>query len=256
MEPGVVERIHALWDGLDALAARDVDGAVTHLAAGLAELVGAGNAVWVAGVRMQSHDHRDPLRGWRAPLFHHLKPLPDWLLNTREIQRMWEKRRMDPSFLLGVANTGKYRCYSFRRSLPEDWFQSPYYRHYWERLGIHDVAVACCPVNAHAEVHYLFHRTDGAEPYGQGELDALGTATRGLRWFHARLLLSHGLPVAEAPFTLAERKVLKGLLGDGTEKEIAQVCGMSPATVHYYAGEIYRKLGVRGRAGLMSLWLQ
>lgn len=256
MEPAITERIHALWDELDALAARDVDEAVAHLVAGLAGLLGAGNAVWVAGVRMQSHDQQDPLRGWRAPVFHHLKPLPEWVLNSKEIHRMWEKRRMDPSFLLGVQNTGRYRCYAFRQSLPADWFESPYYRDYWERLGIHDVAFACCPVNAHAELHYLFHRTAGSAPYGERELDILRMATRGLRWFNTRLLLSHGLPIAEAPFTLAERRVLKELLGDGTEKEIAQACGMNPSTVHFYAGEIYRKLGVRGRAGLMSLWLQ
>lgn len=256
MDSCTLERIHALWDELTALPAGEVDDAALRLMNGVGEMIGAGNAVWVGGVRMPSGRRGDPLQGWRAPVFRQLRDAsPEWSGRTRAIQKMWQKRRMDPSFLLGVQNTGRHRCYSFRRALPAEWFDSPYYLEYWQHMGIHDVAVACCPVNSHAEVHYLFHRMQ-PQDYDAADLATLAQATRGLKWLHTRLLLSHGLPLAQSPFSAAERKVLKGLLTDRTEKEIATACGMAATTVHHYAGGIYRKLGVRGRAGLMSLWLQ
>lgn len=52
-----------------------------------------------------------------------------------------------------------------------------------------------------------------------------------------------------------ERKVLQLLLTDATEKQIAAQLGLAVSTTHSYITGIFRKFGVRGRAGLMSLWL-
>jgi PAS domain S-box-containing protein len=53
-----------------------------------------------------------------------------------------------------------------------------------------------------------------------------------------------------------ERKVLELLLTDATEKQIAERLGLAVSTTHSYVTAIFRKYGVRGRAGLMSLWLK
>ncbi|PLP99419.1 PAS domain S-box protein [Cupriavidus pauculus] len=52
-----------------------------------------------------------------------------------------------------------------------------------------------------------------------------------------------------------ERRVLNLLLTEAAEKQIAERLGLAASTTHSYITSIYRKLGVRGRAGLMSLWL-
>ncbi|MFX1767850.1 PAS domain S-box protein [Paraburkholderia sp. A1RI-2L] len=52
-----------------------------------------------------------------------------------------------------------------------------------------------------------------------------------------------------------ERRVLKLLLTEATEKQIAERLGLAVSTTHSYITGIYRKFGVRGRAGLMSRWL-
>lgn len=52
-----------------------------------------------------------------------------------------------------------------------------------------------------------------------------------------------------------EHKVLELLLTDATEKQIAQVLDLAVSTTHGYVTAIFRKFGVRSRAGLMSLWL-
>lgn len=53
-----------------------------------------------------------------------------------------------------------------------------------------------------------------------------------------------------------ERKVLELLLTEATEKQIAERLGLATSTTHSYITGIFRKYGVRGRAGLMSLWLK
>jgi PAS domain S-box-containing protein len=53
-----------------------------------------------------------------------------------------------------------------------------------------------------------------------------------------------------------ERKVLELLLTEATEKQIAERLGLAASTTHSYITGIFRKYGVRGRAGLMSLWLR
>jgi PAS domain S-box-containing protein len=53
-----------------------------------------------------------------------------------------------------------------------------------------------------------------------------------------------------------ERKVLELLLTELTEKQIADRLGLAASTTHSYITGIFRKYGVRGRAGLMSLWLK
>ncbi|WP_322012939.1 PAS domain S-box protein [Paraburkholderia sp. J12] len=53
-----------------------------------------------------------------------------------------------------------------------------------------------------------------------------------------------------------ERKVLELLLTEATEKQIAERLGLAVSTTHSYITGIFRKYGVRGRAGLMSLWLK
>lgn len=63
-------------------------------------------------------------------------------------------------------------------------------------------------------------------------------------------------PRAPTPLSPQERRVLQLLLTDAPEKEIAARLGLAESTIHSYVASIFRKFGVRGRKGLMSLWLQ
>ena len=68
-------------------------------------------------------------------------------------------------------------------------------------------------------------------------------------------MLNHGLPLDSVSLAPYERKVLQLLLTEATEKQIAERLGLAVSTTHSYVTGIFRKFGVRGRAGLMSLWL-
>jgi PAS domain S-box-containing protein len=65
-----------------------------------------------------------------------------------------------------------------------------------------------------------------------------------------------GVPLLLAQLAPHERKVLAMLLTEATEKQIAERLGLAVSTTHSYITGIFRKYGVRGRAGLMSLWLK
>ena len=45
------------------------------------------------------------------------------------------------------------------------------------------------------------------------------------------------------------------LLTEATEKQIAVQLGLAVSTTHQHVVTLFRKFGVRNRAGLMSLWL-
>ena len=68
-------------------------------------------------------------------------------------------------------------------------------------------------------------------------------------------MLQRGIILADKPLTPSERRMLSELLTDKSEREIAETLSLKSTTVHTYAKRIIRKFNVRGRAGLMALWL-
>ena len=245
---------HAVWDELTDFEAGDAADAVTHLMTFLCEQSGAWNATWAGAVRVNPNSGDDPLQGWRVAAMRSLHPVPPHPDEEafRDILRLWDQRKIDPSFLLPLRNVGTYRTYSFRRELPPEWFESPFYKLHYGSVGTHDAVFVAFPLNQDAESHFGFYSRD---TFTDDQIARLVYALRGIKWFHRHLMLSHGLLTASSPLTAAERKVLQFLLTDATEKRIALEVDMAASTVHQYVVSIYRKFGVRSRAGLMSLWL-
>lgn len=69
-------------------------------------------------------------------------------------------------------------------------------------------------------------------------------------------LMERGLSYASTPLAHYEKRVLELLLTDASEKQIADRLGLTVSTTHSYVTGIFRKFKVRGRAGLMSLWIK
>lgn len=252
-----MERIHALWDELADFDASQSDAAVCHLMAALCRMVNAKNAVWVGAVRLNADYGRDPLKGWRVPVVRQLYPMapqPDQEVYT-SVQRQWERREVDPSFLIPIKGVGRFRIHSYRQTLPPEWFKSPFYKRTHGSIGIYDSAYIGFPLNRSAESHFGFHRMNTRKAFGAEEMNLLAYALRGVKWFHRRIMLSYGLLVASSPVCPSERKVLRLLLTAASEKEVACQLGLTPATTHQYITAIFRKFGVRGRVGLMILWM-
>jgi DNA-binding CsgD family transcriptional regulator len=248
------EDIHRLWDELADFGADRCAEAAAHLMTFLCSQGGAWNATWAGGTRLDGISVNDPLKGWRVSAIqalHPVAPYPDdghfW-----EVVKPWEKRQIDPSYLLPMRGLGTFRTYSLRRDLPESWFDSPFYKRHYGSVGTYDGVWVAFPLNEDCESHFGFY---AREPITDEAIALFAETLRGIKWFHRNLLLSHGLLVASAPLTPGERRVLHVLLTDASEKEAAARLGITHATAHQYVVSIYRKFGVRSRAALMRIWL-
>ncbi|QGM44592.1 helix-turn-helix transcriptional regulator [Methylocystis heyeri] len=253
MDLTIQDEIHRLWDELADYGANQSGEAVTRLMQRLCGYGDAWNATWAGAIRLDG-DRDDPLGGWRVGAVQALQPIaphPDEG-HFREILRIWDRREIDPSFLLPMRDVGKFRAYSFRRDLPEEWFESSFYRHHYASVGVFDAAFVAFPLNDDSESHFGFY---SGRAFTDKEIELFSYALRGIKWFHRHLMLGRGLLVASTTLTAAERRVLNFLLTDTSEKDIGRQLSMASSTVHQYVIQIYRKFGVNSRAGLMSLWL-
>lgn len=255
MPPDLDARIHALWDALADCEAAQPDAALDLLLTSLCALVGAQNATWIGAARLPEVAPDDPVQGWRPRFMHYLHPLAPIVEKSAEQRRMLEAGMVDITTVRNVALAGSFRCNRLVDLVGEDWFGSDYYRIFFQDTGRADAIWCGCPVNVDAEVYFGLFRDGRQQPFGIAERDAVAAALRGLKWFHRQALLSRGLLAASTPLTAIERKVLQGLLGSQSEKDIAAELKQSHNTTHTHVKTLYRKFGVGNRAALMALWL-
>jgi DNA-binding CsgD family transcriptional regulator len=255
MDAATEEKIHRVWDELSDFDAGQSEQAAARLMAFLCDVADAWNATWAGAIRMDESGTNDPLLGWRVAAVQALHPVPPYPDegHFKEILKAWDRREIDPSFLLPMRDVGTFRTYSLRRELPPEWFASPFYGRHYRSVGTHDAVFVAFPLNQDCESHFGFY---SRKTFTDEEVALLVNALRGIKWFHRHLMLSHGLVMASSPPTPSERVVLRLLLTESSEKQIARQVGIAASTAHQHILSIYRKFGVRSRAGLMSLWLK
>jgi len=235
--------------------AASADAATDRLMVGLCAMVEAQNASWFGSVRLDGTFSGDPVKGWRAPIVRFLYPTQPLDEAARELSKSLDHGAADEATVANVAGAGRFRANRLRDLVPETWFDSPYYHCYYRGIGRCDAIYVAFPVNEDAESWFGIYRACGRPAFTGEERDILAYALRCIKWFHRRLMLSHGLLVASAPLLPAERRVLHLLLTGMTEKEIAAQLGLAVSTTHQYVVAVFRKFNVRSRAALMSLWL-
>ena len=105
------EDIHGLWDDLADFGADRSAEAATHLMSFLCERGGAWNATWAGATRLDGGGGGDPLMGWRVGAVQALHPIPPYPDegHFKEILKIWDKRQIDPSFLLPMRGVGTFR---------------------------------------------------------------------------------------------------------------------------------------------------
>lgn len=249
MENATPEEIHALWDALADFDVSEFKAASTHLMAVLAGRFGLLNVTWAGAVRLTTGERSqsdDVMRRWRVAAAQSLRP------HIPPPHRIYDLPESDPSMDIPLRDLGCFRNYTFGHELPAEWFESPFFQQHYGDHGIRDATFVGFPINADCESHFGFW----ADRVLEDEAIAfIAYALRGIKWFHRRMMLSHGLMLASSPLTPAEHRVTQLLLTDASEKYIADQLGLAESTTHQHVVTIYRKFGVRSRVGLMSLWL-
>jgi DNA-binding CsgD family transcriptional regulator len=247
--------IHTLWDELADFEAARSDEALTHLMGALCTLVEAWNIYWVGAVRMDATFPSDPVKGWRPRVVRFLHPSLPLDNNAQEQTEKLEQGVVDVTTIRNAEGAGTFRANRLRDLVGPEWFESPYYRTHYQGFGIADAVWVAFPVNKDAESYFGILRAPDRPLFTEAERDIAAYALRGIKWFHRQLMLSYGMPVADAPLTSGERQVLHLLLTGLPEKLIAQELERSYHTIHEYVISIFRKFGVNNRAALMALWL-
>lgn len=247
-------KIYALWDRLSEFEVAEADASMRFLLQGLCDLVSASTGQSVIGLRIGDRDD-DAVGGWRACSATHLHPSPDLLHIHRVYARLLEAGEMDVCTQNNIAGAGTWRVNRLVDLAPTEWFGSRAHQELYTSLDRHDAMWGGCPINDDAELYIGLFRGASQPPFTVEERELASFAMRGLKWYCRMFLLDHGLCVADAPLTPAERDVLRGLLRGNSEKEVAAVLGQSPHTTHGHVKAIYRKFNVKNRSSLMALWL-
>src|SRR4051794_34584314 len=107
------DAIHRVWDELSDYDASQPERALACLMVFLAGLGNVSNVTWTAGIRIVGVEDgqagADSLQGWRVAAVKTLQPVA-----PNNILRAWDRREIDPSFLLPMQDVGTFRIYSFR----------------------------------------------------------------------------------------------------------------------------------------------
>ncbi|MGM4919639.1 helix-turn-helix transcriptional regulator [Tardiphaga sp. 813_E8_N1_3] len=250
-----LQNVYALWDHLADYSAGDSDAALTHLLGALATMLSASNVLWSVVVRLPTPKRDDPLLGWRPRLVRLLDPKPAVAASVQQqFDALWSTK-LDLSQILSASGDEPFRVRLLFDALPPEWFEGEHYQRHYLDVGHADSISVRIALNDDVRIRLFVFRDAQSRRFSAQDGEHLGFVMRGLRWFHRQQLLGHGLLIADAPLTPAERRVLLALLDGQMERQIAQKLDQSPNTTHFHVKSIYAKFGVRNRAALAALWL-
>lgn len=209
------------------------------------------------------------------------------------ILRYWPDRapevpadRLDPKerpYLYGDYLAGVYRLSPFYRLsaglkeprlvrlkeiAPEGFRQSEYFRSYFARIGVSDLAGMLLPVAGGGVVHLSFARSEKRPSFGRRvmkemrDLLPVFSALAQRHWRDAgegkgQARVASPLEVMRAEFDLTRREseIAEAMLAGHSSKSMARLLTISAETVKVHRRNLYAKLGIASQAELFSLFL-
>ena len=244
-----------LRDELADFSAHQTAEARHHFLGGIAALMHAHNATWIAAVRMDALPEGDPLNGWRPRLVERLNADNDTRAFLKAKAKQVHDGKPDPVTIRRVTGAGTFRVHRLCDIAPEGWQQSDYYQTNYLDRGHCDSIWGAIPISHDLEIYVGAFRALDQPFFSAAEAATFATALKGMKWFHLQQVLGEGIRAASAPLSPGERRVLHALLQGLSEQEIAFELSKSPHTIHDQVKSVFRKYGVRSRPALMALWL-
>lgn len=276
-----MEQVYGLWDEINTFPASRTDKALAHLMRWFQQNLKVDNVLWLGILNMLDEEaaKADPFNGWRVRARQSLKPNSEHY--RKLIEAYFNKEhygRLTPAYYrkgngpdagvhVGMASwtlmreAGAFRVHRMRDGwIDFDKFRrTEHYRLYYKENEVADRIWVVFPVGPKVESIFLLDRlTSGPQArrrFTEEEADLAGGVLRGLREFHRRLLLRHGVYRNVKPLSPLKLKLLQELLSAKSEKGIATAIGCKQTTMRTYVRELYAEFGVSTRTGLMALWL-
>ncbi len=223
----------------------------------LTERIDAQDGSWIGTVRVALPDipENDPLLGWRVGAASLMSQDPDYLNDSLDKKQSHDEDPPMPSIVI-AREAGTLRAQRLMGGMVDmDAYRKTSAYYPLEDFGIIDRLFVSVPVHEELESHFTLDRKGDRPLFSEADGEAVMEIVGSIPWFIKELSLAHGLHVCKRPLSATHKRIVRLLLTDQSEPEIAAALKQSPKTTHKYVTEIYRNYGVRGRAGLMSLWL-
>lgn len=250
--------VEEVWDHLANFRAPDISEALLFLMRELKRLSGADDAVWIAVVRMAHGEcaQRDHQLGWRGRAVVHLEWTDTKQAVVAAAMKAQERDGGVPSSIEMAKLAGHFRTITLRELHDMETFvHTEHYRSCFVPFDITDRLWCVFPVNEDCEVAFILDRMGASPQFSSREKNLVATVLRPLKWFHRSCLLAQGVALGGMRLSPREQSLCRQLLSSNSEKEIASTLGLTLSTTRSYTRQLYRKFGVRGRTGLMALWL-
>jgi DNA-binding CsgD family transcriptional regulator len=123
-------------------------------------------------------------------------------------------------------------------------------------LELRDQLIGVLPLGADARLHFGIDRQRGERMFSSAERARLEGLLPALVAPFRRMAAARGVFDGRRLLSPREGEVLRALLTDRSEKEIAHALGLTVQSAHQLVVAIYRKLGVHGRVELLRRWLE
>jgi DNA-binding CsgD family transcriptional regulator len=175
--------------------------------------------------------------------------------------------RLSPFYRLSAGLKGP-RLVRLKEIAPEGFRQSEYFRSYFARIGVSDLAGILLPVAGGGVVHVSFARSEKRPSFGRrvmGELRDLLPVFAALAQTHwrdagegrAQARVASPLEVMRTEFDLTRREteIAEAMLAGHSSKSMARLLAISAETVKVHRRNLYAKLGIASQAELFSQFL-
>lgn len=248
----LLEQIVSLGHETAEVPADEIESAASFALRRMEHCIGAFNAYWIAAVRDSNVKPQDPAHGWRPHDILYAHDQAQMVRTNSTVAERMAGGEVDPATAAIIAHAGKTRCF-LREELVSDqeWEKSWIVNEVHRPRGIADQLVAGQPLGPRHESYIGLVRGPEERRFTGRDRDLLLLFMHATRPLQQRLMIYRGLAGA-ARLTIRERDVMRLLVTDRTEKEIAARLGISEFTVHQHARSVYAKHNVSGRLGLMA----
>jgi len=175
--------------------------------------------------------------------------------------------RLSPFYRLSVG-LKEPRLVRLKEIAPEGFRQSEYFRSYFARIAVSDLAGMLLPVASGSVVHLSFARSERGPGFGRrvlAELRELLPVFAALAQRHWRdagegtgqMRAASPLEIMRAEFDLTRREVeiAEAMLAGHSSKSTARLLAISAETVKVHRRNLYAKLGIASQAELFSMFL-
>lgn len=251
-----LEALRQLWGELAEFPVAQSGAALEHALARLGGLIGV-ERIWWIGTRHVSTASGVPWQGWQVMMLRYLNGTED---DRATVDRLMQR----------AQNNQAPRFHALRAALDErchverpcdlmtdaEWYRDWYYHEILKPVGQDGQMVGTYRIDDKLAAHVGMDRTSGARPFSDRDRDFLTLFLAGAPALQRELFRSHGLEGGHGVLSPRARSVLKLLLTDLSEKQIAAELGLTVRTTHQNVTAVLRHFGVSGRRGLMALFLR